>query len=124
MSKQINTPNAPEAIGPYAQAVQIGNFLFTSGQIGLVPETGVLVHGIEAQTRQVMQNLQHVLEAAGYGWQDVVKTTVFVADLADFVRVNQIYAAYFPSAYPARSCVQVAELPRGARIEIECVAGK
>ena len=125
MKYTVSAPGAPAAIGPYSHAVCTGDLLFTSGQIGLDPATGKLVgEDIESQTRQVMRNLEQVLAAAGMTFANVVKTTVFLADLADFATVNGIYAAHFPADPPARSCVQVAALPAGARVEIELVASK
>ncbi len=119
----IATQNAPAAIGPYSQAVQVGDFVYTAGQIPLVPETGKLIEGgIEEQTRQVMQNLAHILEAAGSSLAQVVKTTIFVTNLADFAAINKVYGSFFASDPPARSTVQVAALPLGANIEIEAVA--
>lgn len=119
----ISTNRAPAAVGPYSQAVVDGDRVYSSGQIPLDPATGKLVEGgIVAQTRQVMENLRAVLEAAGSGLDRVVKATVFVTDLRDFAQINQAYAAYFPSSPPARSTVQVAALPLGAAIEIEVVA--
>jgi len=119
----ISTSQAPAAVGPYSQAVQVGGFIYTAGQIPLVPETGKLVDGgIETQTRQVMQNLNSVLEAAGSSLQNVVKTTIFVTNLADFAKINEVYGSFFSSAPPARSTVQVAALPLGANVEIEVVA--
>lgn len=121
----IRTEHAPAAIGPYSQAIRTGDFLFTSGQVALDPATGALAEGgIQAETRQVMQNLRAVLAAAELGFDDVVKTTIFLADMADFATVNTIYTEAFAStvAPPARSTVQVAALPRGARIEIELIA--
>lgn len=122
MNKTIATKKAPNAIGPYAQAVDTGAMVFTSGQLGLIPETGKLAEGVEAQTRQAMTNLSHVLAEAGLSLADVVKTTVFVQDLADFGTVNTVYGSFFTSSYPARSCVQVAKLPMGGLVEIECIA--
>lgn len=122
MRQIINTPAAPAAIGPYSQAVKTGDFVYTSGQIGLDPVTGQLVEGIEAQTRQVMSNLAAVLGAAGASFSDVVKTTIFLTSMDDFQAVNLLYAAQFPSDPPARSTVQVAGLPRKALVEIEVVA--
>lgn len=122
MNKTIATKKAPNAIGPYAQAVDIGAMVFTSGQLGLIPETGTLAEGVEAQTRQAMTNLSHVLAEAGLSLADVVKTTVFVQDLADFGTVNTVYGSFFTGSYPARSCVQVAKLPMGGLVEIECIA--
>ena len=119
----IATQNAPAAIGPYSQAVQVGDFVYTAGQIPLVPETGKLIEGgIEEQTRQVMQNLAHILEAAGSSLAHIVKTTIFVTNLADFATVNKVYGSFFVGDPPARSTVQVAALPVGANIEIEAVA--
>lgn len=123
MNRQIiSTTNAPAAIGPYSQAVKVGTLLFTAGQIGLEPGSGLLVDGIEGQTRQVMANLAAVLEAAGSSLGQVVKTTIFLADMADFSRVNAIYGEAFAKEPPARSTVQAAALPRGALIEIEAIA--
>lgn len=125
MSKKIiHTTDAPAAIGPYSQAVKFGKYLFSSGQIGLVPATGEMASGVEAQTEQAMRNLGAVLKENHMGYEDVLKTTVFVADLADFAKVNAIYESFFEGDYPARSCVQVAALPKGALIEIECIAAK
>ena len=119
----ISTSHAPAAVGPYSQAVRIGDFIFSAGQIPLVPETGQLIEGgIEAQTRQVMENLAKVLEAAGTGLENVVKTTIFVTNLGDFGAINEVYGSFFGSNPPARSTVQVAALPLGANIEIEVVA--
>jgi 2-iminobutanoate/2-iminopropanoate deaminase len=119
----VTAEKAPKAIGPYSVAVKAGHLLYTSGQIGLVPETGALVEGgVEAETRQVLANLGAVLEASGCTLDSVVKTTVFLKDINDFSRVNAIYGEYFTSNPPARSAVQVAALPRGAAVEIECVA--
>ena len=119
----ISTSNAPAAVGPYSQAVRIGDLVYSAGQIPLNPETGKLVEGgIEAQTRQVMQNLIAVLEAAGTSLTNVVKTTIYVTDLGDFATLNQVYGSYFDSNPPARSTVQVAALPLGANVEIEVVA--
>jgi 2-iminobutanoate/2-iminopropanoate deaminase len=121
----IATQNAPAAIGPYSQAVQVGDFVYTAGQIPLVPETGKLVDGgIEAQTRQVMQNLARILEAAGSSLAQTVKTTIFVTNLADFGAINKVYGSFFGDDPPARSTVQVAALPLGANVEIEAVAVK
>ena len=126
MKKEIiSAKNAPAAVGPYSHAVKAGGVLYTSGQIGLVPETGVLAEGgVSAQAEQGMKNLGAVLEAAGMSYENVVKTTLFLADIADFAVVNEIYAAYFPAPCPARSCVQVAALPKGSKIEVELVAVK
>jgi 2-iminobutanoate/2-iminopropanoate deaminase len=124
MRKTVATKKAPAAIGPYAQANIVDNFVFTSGQIPLEPHSGSIVEGgIEAQTRQVFANLSAVLEEAGSSLEDMVKTTCFLADMNDFTTVNDIYATYFPSGvFPSRSAVQVAKLPKGALIEIEAIA--
>lgn len=126
MSKQqITTSAAPEAIGPYSQAILLNNLLFCSGQIPLDPKTGTLVDGdIEVQTRQVMANLGAVLQAAGCGYESVVKATIYLVDLSDFAVVNEIYGGYFDATPPARACVEVAALPKGALVEIECIAAK
>ena len=124
MRKTISTPGAPAAVGPYCHAKQVGNTLYTSGQIGLIPDTGELPQGVEAQATQALDNLKAVLRAAGMGMEDVVKTTVFLADINDFATINAIYAEYFPSDPPARSCVQAAALPKGALFEIEAIAAK
>ena len=121
MRETINSSAAPAAIGPYSQAIRVGDFVFTSGQIGLDPVSGKLVEGIEAQTHQVLANLQAVLAAAGATFEDVVKTTIFLTNMADFQAVNVIYAAVFGADPPARSTVQVAALPRHALVEIEMV---
>lgn len=124
MTKQvIATADAPAAIGPYSQAIRVGQTVWCSGQIALDPKTGALVGGgVEAETHQVMANLRAVLEAAGASLGDVVRTTIFLADLGDFAQVNAIYGAAFPSSPPARATVQVAALPRGARVEIDAIA--
>ena len=122
MKEIIVAQNAPKAIGPYSHATAMNGMIFTSGQIGLDPETGVLAEGVEAQARQAMTNLKNVLKTADAGMDDVVKTTVFVKDLADFAKVNAIYGSYFEGDFPARSCVQVAALPAGALVEVEAIA--
>jgi 2-iminobutanoate/2-iminopropanoate deaminase len=124
MKQIINSPHAPVPIGPYNQAVKVGHLLYTSGQIPIDPQTGDLVAGgIREQTIQVMENLKAVLEAAGSALDHVVKTTVFLSNMADFPELNAIYAEYFgEGSAPARSTVQVAALPKGARVEIELVA--
>jgi 2-iminobutanoate/2-iminopropanoate deaminase len=119
----IATQSAPAAVGPYSQAIRLGDLIYTAGQIPLVPGTGQLVKGdIAAQTRQVMENLSAVLQAAGSNLANVVKTTIFVINLADFATINEVYGTFFPSDPPARSTVQVAALPLGAQVEIEVVA--
>lgn len=124
MKKTIFAKKAPAAVGPYVHAVGAENLVFTSGQLGLDPETGLLPEGIEAQTHQALKNLGAVLEAAGLGYQDVVRTMVFLDNMDDFAAVNQIYAEYFQGEAPARSCVEVARLPKGGLIEIEAIAAK
>jgi 2-iminobutanoate/2-iminopropanoate deaminase len=123
MKREImSTAKAPAAIGPYSQAVMAGETLYCSGQLGIDPATGKLEEGVEAQARRSLANLGAILEAAGLAFKDVVKTTIFLADMADFQAVNAIYASSFPGDYPARSTVQVAALPKGGRVEIEAVA--
>ena len=122
MNKTISAPNAPAAVGPYCHAKLAGNTLYTSGQLGLVPATGELPAGVEAQARQALDNLTAVLGAANMTCADVVKTTVFLADINDFAAINAIYAEYFTGEAPARSCVQVAALPAGGLVEIEVIA--
>jgi 2-iminobutanoate/2-iminopropanoate deaminase len=121
--QHVHTDHAPAAIGPYAQATIAGGFLFTAGQIPLDPSTGQVVDGdVVAQAEQVLRNLSAVLHAAGCTWGDVVKTTVFLHDMADFPRVNEVYARALGEARPARSTVQVAALPRAVKVEIEAIA--
>ena len=123
MKKIISTTDAPAAVGPYSQAVRIGNFVFCSGQIPLDPQSGKIVAGdIAAQARRVMENISAVLRAEGLSFENIVKTTIYLANLADFQTVNELYGSYFKSDPPARSTVQVAALPKGAQIEIEVVA--
>ena len=117
-------PPGTNAVGPYSPAVVCGNLVFTSGQIGLIPATGVLAEGVEAQAEQALQNIQAVLAAAGCTMANVIKTTVFLADIADFGKINEIYAKYFTGETPARSCLQAGALPKGALFEIEVVAYK
>lgn len=122
MLHKIATKNAPEAIGPYSQGIQVGEFIFTSGQIPLNPATGAIEGDtIEAQAKQSCENVKQVLEAAGSSLEKVIKTTCFLQDMADFAAFNQVYASYFTNQ-PARSCVAVKELPKGALVEIEAVA--
>ena len=119
----IHTEKAPKAIGPYSQAIRVGDFVFCAGQCGLDPATGKLVEGgIEAETRRTLRNLAAVLEAAGSSLSRIVKTTVFLTDIDDFQKMNAIYAEFFPSPPPARSTVQVSRLPAGAHVEIEAIA--
>ncbi len=119
----VSTPNAPAAVGPYSQAVKIGSLVYTAGQLGIDPQTGKLVEGgVPAQARQALTNLCAVLQAAGTGPANVVKTTVFLQDMGDFKAMNQVYAEFFPQQPPARSAVEVAALPLGGLVEIEAVA--
>lgn len=121
----ISTPDAPKAIGPYSQGVVMNGFLFTAGQIALDPATmAVVAGGITEQTERVMQNLQNVLAAAGLGFANVVKTTVFLQDMAEFAPMNEVYARFFGGHRPARSTVGVGGLPRGVRVEIEVIAAR
>lgn len=122
MHQTIQAPNAPAAVGPYCHAVLAGDTLYTSGQLGLDPATGTLRAGVEAQAKQSLDNIGAVLAAAGMDFSNVVKTTVFLADMQDFAAVNAVYAGYFQNGAPARSCVQVAALPKGGLVEIEVVA--
>jgi len=119
----VATDKAPKAIGPYSAGIKAGHFVYTAGQIGLEPQSGVMVTGgIEAETRRALKNLQGILEEAGSSLDQVVKTTVFLLDMNDFAVMNSIYAEFFTGIYPARSAVQVAGLPKGAKVEIEAVA--
>jgi len=125
MNQPIHTPNAPAAIGPYSQAVQAGNMLFVSGQIPIVPATGEFAgNDITTQTHQSLTNIRNILAAAGYTMNDVVKTTVLLADIADFAAMNAVYAEYFTENKPARAAFAVKDLPRGALVEIEAIASK
>ena len=125
MSNQIiHTDKAPAAVGPYVQAIQAGSTLYSSGQLGLIPETGTLPEGVEAQARQSLANIKAILDAAGYAVSDVVKTTVFLKNMGDFAAVNTIYADFFGESKPARSCVEVARLPKDGLVEIAFVAVK
>ena len=125
MNKQINTEKAPAAIGPYNQAIQVGNMLFASGQLGLDPATGNFPEGgVKEQTIQSFQNVKAILEEAGFSINDVVKTTVFLADMADFAAMNEIYASQFEGDFPARSAVAVKTLPKNALVEVEVIAVK
>ncbi|HPE15725.1 MAG TPA: RidA family protein [Oscillospiraceae bacterium] len=123
MKTILSTPQAPAAIGPYSQGTAAGGFVFTSGQLGLDPATGAFAGAdVESQARRSLENIKAILEAAGLSTADVVKTTVFLADMNDFGAVNAVYATYFPENPPARSCFQVAALPKGGLVEIEAVA--
>ena len=121
----VATTKAPGAIGPYSQGIKANGFVFASGQLGLVPETGQFAEGgVTGQTRQSLTNVKHVLEAAGSGLEKVVKVTVFLKDMKDFAAMNAVYAEYFPQDKPARACFQVAAVPKGALLEIEAIAGR
>ena len=120
--KEIKTNNAPSAVGPYSQAVVTGNIVFTSGQIPVNPSTGEIPDGIDAQANQVFTNLKNLLEASGTSIEKVVKTTVFIQNMKDFMAVNAVYDKYFKEPYPARSCVEVSKLPKDVLIEVEAIA--
>jgi 2-iminobutanoate/2-iminopropanoate deaminase len=120
--RAVETTDAPKAIGPYSQATIANGFVFAAGQIGADPKTGTLVEGIEAQTEQALKNIAAVLKASGSSMDDVVKATLFLADIKDFAKMNEVYAKHFKAPFPARSTVQVARLPRDAKVEIEAVA--
>lgn len=125
MKKIIDTPKAPKAVGPYSQAVDTGNMLFVSGQLGLDPATGALVsEEVTEQAKQVLSNVQAIVEAAGYKMENIVKATVFLADIDDFIPVNRIYKTYFTNEYPARAAYQVGGLPLGGKVEMEVIAVK
>ena len=120
--KVVSTEKAPAAIGPYSQARISGGLVYTSGQIGIIPETGAVAEGLEAQAHQVFKNLTELLKVAGSDMSKVVKTTVFIKDMNDFAAINAIYAQYFAEPYPARSCVEVARLPKDVLVECELIA--
>jgi len=123
MKQAISSPNAPKAIGPYSPAIRVGQLLFVSGQVPLDPATGHMVEGgIAEQTRRVLDNIGALLTAGGRSFADVVRTTIFLADMNDFAAVNEIYGQYFSEPYPARATVQVARLPKDARVEIDVIA--
>jgi 2-iminobutanoate/2-iminopropanoate deaminase len=122
--KVINTSNAPEAIGPYSQGIDAGALVFTSGQLPIDPASGAMPQGAAAQARQSMENVKAVLEAAGTSLAKTVKTTIFLYNMDDFAAVNEVYSGFFKGVFPARSCVQVARLPKDALVEIEAVAVK
>ena len=124
MNQIIHTNNAPAAIGPYSQAIQAGNTIYVSGQLPIDPATGAFPEGIEEQTRQSLTNVKAILNESGLDMDDVVKTTVFLADLADFAAVNEVYAEFFGDNKPARSCVAVHQIPLNARVEIEVTVVK
>ncbi|MCX7872555.1 MAG: RidA family protein [Verrucomicrobiae bacterium] len=123
MKRAVNTKEAPAAVGPYSQAVREGEFLFCAGQIPLDPQTGSIVgNDIKTQTEQVLKNVEAILKSEGLTFANVVKTTVFMTDLSEFPQMNEVYAKFFQTPYPARSTIQVAALPRGAKVEIEVIA--
>ncbi|MCE5343647.1 MAG: RidA family protein [Eubacteriales bacterium] len=122
MKQIVFTTTAPKAVGPYSQAITAGEMVFTSGQLGIDPSTGKLAQGVEQQAHCSMRNLGEILKAKGLNYANIIKTTIFLADMADFTTVNTVYASYFTGDFPARSCVQVAALPLGGLVEIECIA--
>ena len=124
MKKVISTDKAPAAIGPYSQAIEVGEMVYTSGVIPVVPSTGEIPNGSAAQAKQALTNLAGLLEAAGCSMADVVKTTVFIKEMNDFGTINEVYQTFFEGDYPARSCVEVARLPKDVLIEVEAVARK
>ncbi len=124
MLKEIHTDQAPAAIGPYSQAIEAGDFVFVSGQIGIQPETGEVVEGVEAQTKQVLANLQAILEKAGTDFSQVVKFTIFLSSMDDFTLVNDIYGSYLQQPYPARATVEVSRLPKDVLVEMDVIAHK
>lgn len=119
--EQVSTNKAPAAIGPYSQAIKTGNLLFASGQIPLNPETSEIPEGVEAQAEQAFANLKNLIEASGTSIDKTVKTVVFIQNMDDFAKINEIYAKYFTEPYPARSCVEVAKLPKGVLLEVEAI---
>ncbi len=119
--KEVSTQKAPAAIGPYSQAIKVGNMLFTSGQIPVNPENGEIPEGVEAQATQAMTNIKNLIEASGASMDNVVKTTVFIKNMEDFAAINSIYAQFFTKPYPARSCVEVARLPKDVLLEVEAI---
>ena len=124
MNKVISTNGAPSAIGPYSQGIDTGSLVFVAGQIGREAQSGDLAEGVEAQTEQAMKNIAAILDAAGLSWADVVKTTCFLADIADFEAFNDVYKTFVVDPAPARSTFAVKELPRGARVEVEAIAAR
>ena len=124
MKKEISTDKAPAAIGPYSQAIEVNGMVYTSGVIPVVPETGDIPEGSQAQAKQALTNLSNLLEAAGTSMDNVVKTTVFIKEMNDFGAINEVYATFFSGAFPARSCVEVARLPKDVLIEIEAIGLK
>ena len=124
MKRVIATDKAPAAIGPYSQAIEVGNVVYTSGIIPVVPATGEIPEGSVAQANQAFENLSNLLQAAGTSMDKVIKTTVFIKEMNDFASINEVYAKFFPEPYPARSCVEVARLPKDVMLEIEAIAEK
>ncbi|PXV90146.1 2-iminobutanoate/2-iminopropanoate deaminase [Lachnotalea glycerini] len=124
MKKAISTDKAPAAIGPYSQAIEVNGVIYTSGVIPVVPETGEIPDGVEAQATQVFVNLVNLLQASGTSMEQVIKTTVFIKEMNDFSKINEIYSKYFTGVFPARSCVEVARLPKDVLLEIEAIATK
>ena len=125
MQKKLNTSKAPGALGPYSQAVEIDNLVYTSGQLGICPESGNLADGVKAQTKQALENVKAILAEAGLGMNSIIKTLVFIQDMNDFGAANEVYAEYINGdVLPARSCVEVAKLPKGGLVEIEVIALK
>lgn len=124
MAKVICTDKAPGAIGPYSQAIEVNNMVYTSGVIPVDPATGVIPEGVEAQANQALSNLKNLIEASGADISQVVKTTVFIKEMNDFTKINEIYATYFTEPFPARSCVEVARLPKDVLLEIEAIVAK
>ena len=122
--KVISTTKAPGAIGPYSQAIEVNGFIFASGQIPIIPETGELAEGIEDQTRQALKNVKGIMEAAGLTMANIVKTTVFIKDMNYFGKVNDVYKEFFEGDYPARSCVEAARLPKDVLVEVEVIAAR
>ena len=122
--KVISTTNAPAAIGPYSQAIEVNGFVYASGQVPFIPATGEIPEGIEAQAKQALTNVKSIMEAAGLTMSNIVKTTVFIKDMNDFAKVNEVYATFFEGDYPARSCVEVARLPKDVLIEVEVIAAR
>lgn len=122
--KIIATDKAPAAIGPYSQAIEAGGFVFASGQIPVDPATGNIPDGIEAQAKQALTNVRNLMEASGLSMDNIVKTSVFIKDMNDFAKVNEVYATFFESDFPARSCVEVARLPKDVLIEVEVIAAR
>lgn len=124
MNKEISTNNAPSAVGPYSQAIEAGDMIFVSGQLGLNPTDGSLSPDVVEQAKQSLKNIGEILKASGCDYSNVVKTSVFITDLSAFAAVNEVYATFFSKPYPARSCVEVSKLPKGGLVEIECIAKK